>query len=333
MLLQSYPELRTRDLDVIGAALKLNGFGSRAETSVVRSRAEFIANVANFKEVGLAFVSHDSPITFEVNPSSDILIGYQLRGVSEVLVDGDVVENGVLQPGCLIPNERSWCVEAPNGYQVLMLRVAADTLRRKLSALLGVDRVRLDLRQPCSAGPTRALLRETVITFAKELDRVDQRFLPLLVVHSTDEICRGILTSLNEQVLEAERSPAAPSAVQLGRVEEYIFANYARPLTIETLAEISGVSGRSVLRHFLSRYGCTPHDYLEGVRLEMARARLPSHRDKGSAGAVALRCGFPSLSHFMRAYRNRYGELPLPMFGGAQAIQVPRREAVTGPRR
>src|SRR5437773_7353907 len=61
-------------------------------------------------------------------------------------------------------------------------------------------------------------------------------------------------TCLCEQFVEAERSPAAPSAVQLGQVEQYIVANYAKPLTVETLAEISGVSAQSVLSHFRSRY-------------------------------------------------------------------------------
>jgi hypothetical protein len=39
-----------------------------------------------------------------------------------------------------------------------MLRVATDTLRRKLSVPLGVDRVRLDGGLPSSAGVTRCSL-------------------------------------------------------------------------------------------------------------------------------------------------------------------------------
>jgi transcriptional regulator GlxA family with amidase domain len=116
----------------------------------------------------------------------------------------------------------------------------------------------------------------------------------------------------------------------LGRVEEYIFANYARPLSVETLAQVSGVSGRSVFRHFLSRYGCTPHDYLETVRLDMARAKLPAYRDRGSVASIALRCGFPSLNHFAQAYRKRFGELPSPMLGRSSVIPLPRPRVATG---
>jgi transcriptional regulator GlxA family with amidase domain len=198
-----------------------------------------------------------------------------------------------------------------------MLRVATESLRRKLSALLGTDRVRLDLRQP--SGVDR-VLRDASLNFARELDVVDRKFLPALVANSTEDICNRMLTCLSEQYLEAERSPAAPSAVQIGRVEQYIVANYAKPLTVETLAEISGVSARSVFRHFRSRYDCTPHQYLERIRLEMSYVQLLACRDQNAVGFVALDCGFQSLRHFEQAFRNQFGERPVP-----KQIDRPRR--------
>jgi AraC-like DNA-binding protein len=315
MLLQSYPDLRTANLDEVKAALKVSAFSNRIDLPAGGRRDQFIANAARFKESGLVFIRYDAPVSLEVNPRNDILIGYQIRGVSEVVVDGEVIKNGVSHAGCLIPSERSWCVRNPAGYQVLLLRVATETLRRKLSALLGSSNVRLDLRQPASVGATRSLIRKSAVDFAKELDVADLRFLPLLVANSTEEICVGILTCLSEQFLEAERAPAAPSAVQLGQVEQYIVANFAVPLTVETLAEISGVSAHSVFRYFLSRYGCTPHEYLGRIRLEMAYTKLLACHDKGSVASVALQCGFPSLGGFERAFRKRFGEAPSPMAG------------------
>lgn len=319
MLLQSYPELRTRNRDVVEAALKAIGYSTRVELPAGSSTDEFIVHKAAFKEVGLSFIRYDSPVRIEVNPSNDILIGFQIRKVSEVALHGQVIENTVSDAGCLIPNQSPWSVRNPRGYQVLMLRVATESLRRKLSALLGTDRVRLDLRQPSAAGVDR-VLREASLNFASELDVVDRTFLPALVANSTEDICNRMLTCLSEQYLEAERSPAAPSAVQIGRVEQYIVANYAKPLTVETLAEISGVSARSVFRHFRSRYDCTPHQYLERIRLEMSYVTLLACRDQNSVGVVALDCGFQSLRHFERAYRNQFGESPVP-----KLVDRPRR--------
>ena len=136
---------------------------------------------------------------------------FQIREVSEVTLDDAMIENGAHDVGCLIPGDRAWHVRNPNGYVVLLLRVASATLQRKLSTLLGSDRARLDLRQPSSAAVHRTLLRDAAIGFASELDEVDPKFLPSLVANSTEDICIGMLTCLSEPYLEAERSPAAPS--------------------------------------------------------------------------------------------------------------------------
>jgi AraC-like DNA-binding protein len=309
MLLQFYAELRTRNRDVVEAALKVSGYSTRVELPAGRSTHKFIVHKAAFKEVGLTFIRYDSPVRIEVNPFNDILIGFQIREVSQVALHGQVIENTVSDAGCLIPDQSSWSVRNPSGYQVLMLRVATESLRRKLSALLGTDRVRLDLRQP--SGVDR-VLRDASLSFARDLDVVDPKFLPALVANATEDICNRVLTCLSEQYLEAERSPAAPSAVQIGRVEQYIVANYANPLTVETLAEISGVSARSVFRHFRSRYDCTPHQYLERIRLEMSYVQLLACRDQNAVGLVALDYGFQSLRHFEQAYGNQFGESPGP---------------------
>jgi AraC-like DNA-binding protein len=224
-----------------------------------------------------------------------------------------VIENRARDAGCLIPGDRAWRVRNPNGFMVLLLRVASATLQRKLSALLGSDCARLDLRQPSSAGDHRTLLRDAAIGFARELDDVDPIFLPSLVVNATEAICIGMLTCVSEPYLEAERSPAAPSSAQLGRVEQYIVANYAKPLTVETLAEISGVSGRSVFQHFRSRYDRTPYQYLDRIRLDMAYVKLLVCRDENALGSVALDCGFRSLRHFEQAYRTQFGKDPVPL--------------------
>jgi len=325
MLLQSYPELRTRNRDVIEAALKASGYSTRIELPAGSSTDDFIVHRAAFGEVGLTFIGYDSPVAIEVNPGNDILIGFQIREVSQVALRGQVMENTVSDAGCLIPHQSPWSVRNPRGYQVLILRVTPDSLRRKLSALLGADRERLDLRQPCAS--VDRVLRDVSLNFARELDVVDRQFRPSLVASSTEDICMGILTCLSEQYLEAERSSAAPSAVQLGRVEQYIVANYAKSLTVETLAEISGVSARSVFGHFRSRYDCTPHQYLERIRLEMSYVKLLACRDQNSVGLVALDCGFQSLRHFEQAYRNRFGESPVPKLVERSRRGGPRKPA------
>jgi AraC-like DNA-binding protein len=310
-MLQSYRLFRSSNIDEVKAQFLVRGQDSHMELPGGRQRSEFVANAARAPDATLLYTRYDNPITMGFDASSNIHIGYQVHEVSQVVLEGKAIENGIHQSGCLVPDQRPWSVQNPHGFQVLLLRLGTDALQRKLAAFLGAERGRLDLRQPAMADASRAAeLRASVFNFARELDVTDRRFLPQLAATATDEICLVVLTGLSEQVLEAERAPAAPSALQLGHVEQYIVANYAKPLTIEALAEISGVSGRSVFNHFLSQYGCTPHAYLERIRLDMAHFSLPGCEDQNAVTLIALQCGFPSLADFERAYRDRFGQLP-----------------------
>jgi len=313
-MLESFPECRSRDSSEIEAALRVNAYGERVELPDGRRRHELIANAARFNDAMLIFSTYDGPIAFGLKAASCIRLVYQIRGVSEVTLEGSVIENASSAAGYLIATDRPWSVRHPTGYGNLSLRVTSETLQRKLSALLGSDRAQLDLRPPSAAdGKSTRLIREAVFNFARQLEAADLRFRPLLVESAIDDICVKILTGLSDHVLESDRLPGAPSDLQLGRVEQYIVANFTRPLSIETLAEVAGVSGLSVHRHFRSRYGCTPNEYLGKIRLEMAHVRLLCCPDENAMVSVALQCGFPSLSQFEQAYRKRFGERPSPL--------------------
>ncbi|MFZ5965150.1 helix-turn-helix domain-containing protein [Thalassococcus sp. BH17M4-6] len=76
------------------------------------------------------------------------------------------------------------------------------------------------------------------------------------------------------------------------------------------LAEQLGVSLRSLQRYF-EPLGETPGQRLLHLRLAQAHAELSSGRlAEGSVADCAYGCGFNDLSHFYRAFRQRYGTTP-----------------------
>jgi hypothetical protein len=108
----------------------------------------------------------------------------------------------------------------------LAARIHIATLRRKLSAYLGSDRQALDLLQPSPADPAGAEeLRQAVFHFTKAVESPEKQFLSNLVITSFDDISLRIFTCFSHEVLGAETPPAAPSAVQLGQVEQYLVAH------------------------------------------------------------------------------------------------------------
>jgi AraC-like DNA-binding protein len=83
------------------------------------------------------------------------------------------------------------------------------------------------------------------------------------------------------------------------------------PYTLTDLADITGVSTRSLQAGFRRYLGSTPMAYLRQVRLARAhddlRAADPSQR---TVAEIAYRWGFTHLGRFAAVYRARYGQPP-----------------------
>lgn len=82
----------------------------------------------------------------------------------------------------------------------------------------------------------------------------------------------------------------------------------SRTLGIDELAERMGISRRHLERLFKSKLGCTPSRHYLDLRLQQARQLLQT--GKGVMADVARACGFVSLPHFYRCYREYFGTHP-----------------------
>lgn len=95
----------------------------------------------------------------------------------------------------------------------------------------------------------------------------------------------------------------------VGRVQAYVVANLAEPLPVERLARIAGTSARTIARKFVRDLGVTPHDFVEGVRLEQARNLLEA--TDLALKSISYECGFASPEHMRGAFKRRFGFSPL----------------------
>jgi AraC-like DNA-binding protein len=106
-------------------------------------------------------------------------------------------------------------------------------------------------------------------------------------------------------LLVAQRDPDSP----IGKVQTYVVNHLAEPLSVKRLAEIAGASERSVARLFVKELGQTPHDFVEGVRIDQARNMLEA--TERSIKAIAFDCGFASPQQMRAAFQRRLGLSPL----------------------
>jgi AraC-like DNA-binding protein len=94
----------------------------------------------------------------------------------------------------------------------------------------------------------------------------------------------------------------------LSEVREYIDRNCAKPLTVERLARLAGLSTFHFIRAFRAVTGQTPHQYLRARRIERARELLATTPMPVTEICDAV--GFQSLGSFSSLFRKLTGETP-----------------------
>jgi AraC-like DNA-binding protein/mannose-6-phosphate isomerase-like protein (cupin superfamily) len=89
---------------------------------------------------------------------------------------------------------------------------------------------------------------------------------------------------------------------------QFMVDNYARPLSLEDVANKLSISGRQLQRVFLEKSGRSFSKYLEDLRLShVSRDLLDS---ESSVQEIALQHGFTSSNYLYYVFRKRYGMTP-----------------------
>ncbi len=105
-------------------------------------------------------------------------------------------------------------------------------------------------------------------------------------------------------LLVAPHDPQTP----LGKVQTYVMEHVSEAFPVERLADIGGVSPRSIARLFVTELGITPHEFVEGVRLDQARNLLES--TMLAVKTIAFDCGFSGPAQMRNAFQRRINVTP-----------------------
>jgi AraC-like DNA-binding protein len=122
--------------------------------------------------------------------------------------------------------------------------------------------------------------------------------------------------TLHMLLLKSFSSPAdegtAPNIMPfyMRRAESYIRANLHRKLQLQELAEVSGVSPRTIQYGFSFYRQSSPTRFLKELKLKNARERLLRPAAPVRIAELAASLGYQSMSQFSRDYRERFGESP-----------------------
>jgi transcriptional regulator GlxA family with amidase domain len=95
---------------------------------------------------------------------------------------------------------------------------------------------------------------------------------------------------------------------RLGKVQAYVMDHIREAFPVERLAELAGLSPRSIARLFIRELSVTPHEFVEGVRLDQARNLLES--TNLALKTVAFECGFTSPDQMRSTFQRRLNITP-----------------------
>ena len=270
---------------------------------------EALANRAQLPEVQLHYCRYDTASSIGFADMSGFRQMFNLGGAGELRVGGRDLP---IDPtaSAIIPPNADFTGVYGGGYSHLVVQFDEAALRRKWAFLTGGDLDRLpDLPVLRTLPAARiANTRAVALVLAGQFSGAHP-ISPIAVAELSQAL---ITTFLQEYGLDPEadmRQALAASPAAAARLVDYIQANWRHPLTVESIAAACDVSVRSVFAQFKQRFGIAPMAYLRNVRLDQARLSLSADPTQ-SVIDVAMACGFHSLGHFARRYRERFGELP-----------------------
>jgi transcriptional regulator GlxA family with amidase domain len=116
------------------------------------------------------------------------------------------------------------------------------------------------------------------------------------------QVARRLVVYMRRPGGQAQHSAplALQSADAFGPLMEWVLANLHKTLTVEQLADRSGMAPRSFHRHFLARTRLTPAKAVERLRLDQARTLIET--TDLTLGTIAARVGFGSEERLRRSF-------------------------------
>ena len=126
------------------------------------------------------------------------------------------------------------------------------------------------------------------------------------------QICESLTIEIKSAELSCHRLPhkyiLGSSHPKLSGVVSLMETNLREPLGLDDLAGYMNVSRRQLERIFLKYLHTAPSRYYQQLRLAAAR-KLLINTEK-SIKDIGLECGFISIPHFTKCYREHYGHPP-----------------------
>jgi len=270
-----------------------------------------IQNNCQLQHIGLNYGLYGTDVRFQFPEPTIFSQIFSIGGKAEVLVDGTSV---AIDPdhSMVISADTPFGMTSNAEYERLTLNICGHSLAEKLTAITGYS-IHSPLRmKPVQnfTQPSALMLRKNFMFFVNQLSAATS--LPPLVLAEFEQMLMVMFLYANQHNYShlLEQQPADVAPWQLRRAEEYIEANWDRPMSLEAVAAATDVSIGSLFRIFRRSRGYSPMEFVKQVRLRHARELLQRSGEATTVTDIAFACGFGDVDRFSDDYFQAFGEQP-----------------------
>lgn len=312
-LLERQRVFQSTDVDQTRAFLETRCFGfevspENAGQLDVRLNGVYLPN--SF----VSYLQYGSPVTIRATHArNDYWIQLPIRGQLEVSAGRD---QAICSTSCaaVLSPERDNLLRIGSQGARLGVNVHWEALVKQLEGLLGEPvNAGVDFSAPIdlTKGYGRNLARQVAAAVADIELSGRLNWSPITISLFEQFVISTLLDSHPHNYSKRLQGPLASIAPRdLKRAIDFMEANLGSAITIADIAQASGVSGRTLFKHFQDFRGLPPMRYLRLARLRAARHALQRAEDHQRVVDIAMQYGFSHMGRFAGEYRAHFGESP-----------------------
>lgn len=266
--LANFPLVRTHKPTDVQDALARVYARPKLELARGTKSLNAVMNECRFQNSWLAYGAYGAAVRVRFPAVNYFLQLIPIRGKGEI-VSGKTSIVLTAGSGATISPDAGYRAAYDAQYECLILKIDAEALTRKLAAMTGTaigEPLRME-PETDFAQPAARMLREYLPLLVEKLTAAIPPF-PDWWMAQTEQLLMAMFLCGNRHnyshLLEQDAPSAAPWQVR--RAEEYIESHWQKPITLEELADVTGVSAFSLFRAFKISRGYSPLEFASRLR-------------------------------------------------------------------
>jgi hypothetical protein len=266
--LDNFPLIRSRNVEEVREAIER--VYVKPVMMPVRGTTVLDTTINNCRlpAIDLAYRAFGAPMGLKFPTTEFVALLFPMCGTGEI-VTGRTSIGVTAGAGAVVPSDAEHQSNYSVDYAHLVLRVRSRVLSEHLSAMTGAtinEPLRMNAQQS-SENPVAQMLRRYLPLLLNTLDQATPPFPDWWITQTEQFVITLVLCGHRHNyshLLEQDMPDAGWRTVR--QAEEYIEANAQRAITLEELAQATGVSTLTLFRSFKKYRGYSPTEFLSRLR-------------------------------------------------------------------